>query len=141
MQLTAAPDKTLRRCQDFSYQFRRSGFRVGAQQRLCSRSAEQYPCFGSIAVRWGVEEKLDAIEIFFLQHVISPESQRALGPRPLDGILFHLFGNMQIAPPVLVGAEFTLQIRNQLAERLALLRHNIRQQQAIQDAIALRQKA
>ena len=55
--------------------------------------------------------------------------------------MLDLFRNVQIAPAVIVRTELALQVRNQLAQRLALFGHDIGQQQAIQHPVALGQEA
>src|SRR5579863_9489092 len=121
--LAAASDKLFRGCQDFRYQLGRCGLGIGAKQRLGSGSAEQYPCFGSFAVCRRIQEKLDAIEIFFFQNTVAPQTLRCVGTRPLNRSLLDLFRNVQIASAIEVRTELVLQIRDQLAKWLALLRH------------------
>ena len=70
---TAIINKTLRGCEYFRHQLRRSGFRVGAQQRLRSRSTKQDPRFRSVAVCRRIQKQLDAIQTFFLYDAIAPK--------------------------------------------------------------------
>src|SRR6185295_10098845 len=64
-----------------------------------------------------------------------------LGPSTLNGSLLHLFWDMEIATTIVVRSVVTLQIGDQLSERLTLLRHNIGKEQTIQHAITFRKKA
>ena len=101
----------------------------------------RHPRLRSIPVGGRIEKELDAVEVFFLEHVVAAELLRALGAGALNCTLLHVVGNVQIAPPVVVGAILVLQIRHQLAQRLALFGHHVGQQQAVQHAVALGQES
>src|SRR5258708_39938705 len=89
----------------------------------------------------GVQEELRAVEILLAQDGISTEL-RSLGiGGAADRAVLDLIGNVQIAPAVIVRAEFALQVGDQLAERLPFFRHDVRQQQRVQNAIAFREKS
>src|ERR1700681_4861539 len=88
-----------------------------------------------------VEEELDAVAILFAQYGISAEL-RSLGiAGTADGAVLKLIGNVQIAPAIVMRAEFTLQVGDQLAERLLFFRHHIRQQERVENAVAVGEKA
>ncbi len=55
--------------------------------------------------------------------------------------MLDLIRDMQVPPPVKMRAEFLLQVCDELPQRHLRLRHRVRQQQRIQDSVALRQVA
>src|SRR3984885_1996109 len=124
--LTAA-NKTLCSCQDLRHQLWRSSLCVHTQQWLRSGGAEQDPRLSAVAVRRSIKKKLDAIEALFFQYAIAPQALRGFGSSALNGVLLDFFRNVQIAPAVIVRAEVALQVRAQLAQRLAFFRHCVGQ--------------
>ncbi len=88
-----------------------------------------------------IEVELHAVAIFLAQDRISAELRRLRVGGAADGAVLHFIGNMQIAPAKVVRAEFTLQIGDELAERLPFFRHYICQQKRVENAIAFGEKA
>src|SRR5208283_716933 len=87
------------------------------------------------------EVKLYSVAILFAQDGIGTEFRRVRIGGTTDGAVLHLIGNMQIAPAIVVRAEFTLQVSDELAERLLFFRHDIGQQERVEDAVAFGEKA
>src|ERR1700685_3849412 len=65
----------------------------------------------------------------------------SVGSGSQNSLLLHIFGDMKIAPPIIMRTVFALQIRYQLTQRLAFVGHDVGQQQRIQKTVTLRQKA
>src|ERR1019366_2739351 len=99
----------------------------------------QFIAFGSSL--GSVEEELPAVAILLAQDGICAELRGLRLGGSADGAVLEFVGNVQIAPAVVVRAEFTLQVSDQLAERLPFFRHYIRQQERVENAIAFREKA
>src|SRR5450631_1346534 len=101
--LRAVLDKLFSLGEDLFYQFLRCRFGINPQQRLGAGGAKKNPGIGSVPMGGGVEEELHSVEVFFLQNLVMANTLRSLRTRPLNGALLHLFGNVKIAAPVVMG--------------------------------------
>ncbi len=87
-----------------------------------------------------IEEELDAVQRLFVQHLHSRECycsrSNFLGTR--DRRQLDLLGDVHVDAAIVVLAKLLLQRSDELPERLALVSHDVRQQQAVQQAVAFR---
>jgi len=114
--LPAASYELLSAGENFADQLGRSGLGVQAQKRFCPGRAEQDPGFSAIPVRRRLQKKLNTVHVFLLDNAIIAQALGAFGSCTLNGRLLHWFRNVQVAPPIMMRAVLTLQIRDQLSQ-------------------------
>src|ERR1035438_4075103 len=145
-ELSPAQRKPARGFQEAGHRLLRAGLGVDAHQRLGAAGAQQQPGLGGVWLGGGfriVQVKLDAVEGVLAQDRHSGKDRVAGLERfgAGDDAIDNDSGDVQVDAAVLVLAVFGLEIGDELAQCLALLRHHVGQEKRIKQAIALRQVA
>src|SRR5713226_2894454 len=126
------PYEALAALKNFFDQPGRGRFNIAPQHTFRTGGPEQYPRVGPVAMFGGVQKELHAVEILLAQDGISAELRSLPIGGAADGAVLDLIGNVQISPAIIMRAEFTLQVGDQLAERLPFFRHDVRQQERVE---------
>src|SRR5439155_15973994 len=103
-----------------------------------SGGAEQYPRLGAVSIRPSFEEDLDSVQSFLSKSSVIPQLLGSLRASPFNSGALHVFGDVKIAAAVVMRPIFLLKSGHQLSQGLLFFRHDVCEQQRIQDSVALR---
>ena len=108
--------------------------RLGSGARISTQASAPLPLVGA-------SRKNFTPSMFSLRKTLYGPTCALSGIGAADGRLLNLVVNVQVAAPVIVRAQFFLQVLDDLAQRHVRFRHGVGQQQRVQHAVALRQMA
>src|SRR6185437_6818817 len=136
--------KALRRGENHLHALRAAALAVDAQQRFGAAGAQQQPGLRGVlfcCAQGILEEELDAVQRLLVQHLHAGKRSgyRRNRLRARNRRLLDLLGDVHIDAPVVVFAELLLQRCHELAKRLVLVSHNVREEQTVQQTVTLRQ--
>src|SRR5579864_3509370 len=127
--LPTGHDKAIRLFENLRNQLRRGCLRVKPQKGFGAGRPEKDPGSRSIVVIGSVQKELHSIHVFFFYYFVITQGAGRTVARSLNGSLFHILGNVQVAATVKVWTKVTLQVGYQLSQRLAPFRHDVGEQQ------------